>query len=88
MRVNVYAEEITEEYEVIQKTADTGATFIGVRFYLESADKLHHSKSDDDRSAVTFWVRSGRFGFKPGDELKLAGLLADASFALRTRASK
>lgn len=87
MRVNVYAEEITEKFEVVEKTADTGATFIGIRFYLESSsEKLHHRDDDDDRSAVTFWVR--RQGFKPGDEVKLAGLLAEASFALRMHASR
>lgn len=34
MRVNVYAEEITDRIELVTKTTDEG-TFTGVRFYLE-----------------------------------------------------
>lgn len=34
MRVNVYAEEITDRVELVSKTAE-GVTFTGVRFYLE-----------------------------------------------------
>lgn len=57
MRINVYAEEITKEVELAFKTAETGKTYGGVRFYLESSDKLHHTIADDDRSAVTFWAK-------------------------------
>lgn len=34
MRVNVYAEEITDRVEIIEKTVE-GNTFTAVRFYLE-----------------------------------------------------
>ena len=57
MRINVYAEELTDRVEVVTTTADTGRTFYGLRFYLESSEKLHHSADDDDASAVTLWVK-------------------------------
>lgn len=34
MRVNVYAEEMTDRIEIVKKEAE-GQTFTGVRFYLE-----------------------------------------------------
>jgi hypothetical protein len=63
MRVNVYAEEMTDRVEVVQK-----GEFTGVRFWLElpvtsnvlgkdvqiSGPFLHHP-GDDDSAAVTFW---------------------------------
>lgn len=64
MRVNVYAEEMTDRIEIISKEID-GQTFTGVRFYLElpatDSDGVQHSgpfmhrPGDDDSSAVTFW---------------------------------
>ena len=64
MRVNIYAEELTTEVEVIEKHVDT-KTFYGIRLYLESSNKLHQTPTDDDRSAVTFWVpfHTGRSQF-------------------------
>lgn len=68
MRVNVYAEEMTDRIEVIEKTTPDG-TFTGLRFYLElpvtiaspegfvknvSGPFIHH-EGDDDSAAVTFW---------------------------------
>lgn len=68
MRVNVYAEEMTDRIEIISKTIE-GTTFTGVRFYLElpvttpmphggythvKGPFLHHP-GDDDSAAVTFW---------------------------------
>jgi hypothetical protein len=69
MRVNVYAEEMTDRVEIVQKTID-GVTFTGLRFYLElpvtypaghslaggsiSGPFMHHP-GDDDRAAVSFW---------------------------------
>lgn len=63
MRVNVYAEEMTNRLEIIGKEID-GHTFTGLRFYLElpatvrgkqyQAPFMHHP-GDDDSSAVTFW---------------------------------
>lgn len=55
MRVNVYAKELTNEVTKVHATADTGKVFSGIRFMLESSDKLHHTQADDDRSAVTIW---------------------------------
>lgn len=60
MRINIYAEELTDETELVTKEVtdeEFGTrTFYGVRFYLDSPDTLHHSLNDDDRSAVTLWV--------------------------------
>lgn len=53
MRINVYAEEITNEVEVVEKNG-----FYGVRFFLKSHTDLHHVPNDDDRSAITFWGMS------------------------------
>jgi hypothetical protein len=67
MRVNVYAEEMTDRIEIIGKEID-GQTFAGLRFYLElpvtkvldgkirqlSGPFTHHP-GDDDSAAVTFW---------------------------------
>jgi len=55
MRVNIYAEELTSEFRIVKKKADTGKIFLGVRFFLKSPKSLHHTEEDDDRSAVTFW---------------------------------
>lgn len=76
MRINVYAEEMTTEVEVVSKTVtdDEFGTrvFYGIRMFLESPDVLHHSKDDDDRSAITFWVpwtKRGGTEFTLVDEL-------------------
>lgn len=64
MRVNVYAEEMTDRVEIIAKEID-GRQFTGLRLYLElpttlpsgenvSGPFLHHP-GDDDSAAVTFW---------------------------------
>ncbi len=64
MRVNVYAEEMTDRVEIITKMID-GHKFTGLRFYLYMPVTLAngtqvqgaflHRKGDDDSSAVTFW---------------------------------
>lgn len=63
MRVNVYAEEMTDRIEIISKEID-GRRFTGLRFYLElpcMEDGVQHQgpfihrPGDDDSSAVTFW---------------------------------
>ena len=51
MRIQVYAEEMTGEVEVVEKNG-----YQGIRFYLQSGPSLHHTALDDDRSAVTFWI--------------------------------
>lgn len=75
MRVNIYAEELTQRVKIVRTKADTGREFVGLRFFLESSDKLHHEDGDDDSSAVTFWVRSAAKGYTPGDEEFLVCLL-------------
>lgn len=68
MRVNVYAEEMTERIEIISKEID-GQKFTGLRLYLElpvtkelpqggysqHRGPFMHKPGDDDSSAVTFW---------------------------------
>jgi hypothetical protein len=63
MRVNVYAEEMTERIEIIAKEIE-GTTFTGLRLYLELPATVNgqqyqgpfmHRPGDDDSSAVTFW---------------------------------
>jgi hypothetical protein len=60
VRINVYAEELTTETELVTKTVTDDKfgtrTFYGIRMYLKSPDELHHDPVDDDRSAVTVWV--------------------------------
>lgn len=60
MRINVYAEELTEETQLVTKVVDAGTpqerTFYGIRLFLASPPELHYSEDDDDRSAITFWV--------------------------------
>lgn len=69
MRVNVYAEEMTDRVEIISKDID-GHRFTGLRFYLElpvtqfvdgrglphnTQGPFMHRPGDDDSAAVTFW---------------------------------
>src|SRR5690349_16526071 len=63
MRVNVYAEEMTDRIEIISKEID-GHSFTGLRLYLELPATVSgqqyqgpfmHRPGDDDSSAVTFW---------------------------------
>lgn len=82
MRINVYAEEITEEVQIVGKRASTGRDFYAVRLMLESSPKLHHAETDDDRSAITFWIPSDRTGWKPGDGAKLRALFRYAIAAI------
>lgn len=58
MRVNIYSEELTEDFELLHKKADTGHSYYGLRIFLESSSRLPHDDFDDDRSAVTFWFPS------------------------------
>ncbi len=63
MRVNIYAEELTDRVEIISKEID-GRTYTAVRFYLELPCTVNgqnvsgpfmHRPGDDDSAAVTFW---------------------------------
>lgn len=77
MRINVYAEELTTETELVTKTVTDDEfgtrTFYGVRMFLASPDVLHHSADDDDRSAITFWIKWTRADGM--DTQTLAGVL-------------
>lgn len=61
MRVNVYAEEMTDRVEIVTKV---GTPFTGLRLYLQLPVTVDgqqyrgpfmHRPGDDDSSAVTFW---------------------------------
>lgn len=64
MRVNIYAEEMSKDIEIISKTIN-GQEFLGLRFYLylpvtdkngnQRSGKFIHKPGDDDSAAVTFW---------------------------------
>ena len=63
MRVNVYAEEMTDRVELVAKEIE-GHSYTGLRFYLELPATVNgqqlqgpfmHRPGDDDSSAVTFW---------------------------------
>ena len=63
MRVNVYAEEMTDRVEIVSKEIDD-QRFTGLRIYLELPATVDgkqyqgpflHRDSDDDSAAVTFW---------------------------------
>jgi len=63
MRVNVYAEEMTDRVEVISKEIE-GHTYTALRFYLalpatvdgkQYQGPFMHRPGDDDSAAVTFW---------------------------------
>lgn len=64
MRVNVYAEEMTDRVEIIEKETPDGV-FTGLRFYLalpatapdgtQHQGPFIHRPGDDDSAAVTFW---------------------------------
>jgi hypothetical protein len=64
MRINVYAEEMTDQIEIVSKKTGDGE-FTGVRFYLhlpvtlpsgeQAQGPFMHRTGDDDSSAVTFW---------------------------------
>jgi len=71
MRVNIYAEEMTERVEILRK-----GDFTGVRFWLElpvtlpgsrlgagtepyqARGPFMHHPGDDDSAAVTFWGKA------------------------------
>ena len=79
MRINLYSEELTQEVERVEKVANRGTdeedTFVGVRLFLESPKSLldHSTDTDDDRNAVTFWVREEELPWLRGMMLSLLG---------------
>lgn len=64
MRINVYAEEITNRVELVVKEVE-GQQYTAIRFWLElpatgpdgtqHRGPFIHRPGDDDSSAVTFW---------------------------------
>lgn len=65
MRLNVYSQELILDdsdraLEIVTKTSDTGVVYSGVRMFLHSSDRLHDTDSDDDRSAITWWLPKSR----------------------------
>lgn len=63
MRVNIYAEEMTDRVVLIEKTIDD-TVYTGLRLYLELPSgtpgnhvrgPFMHKEDDDDSAAVTFW---------------------------------
>jgi hypothetical protein len=91
MRVNVYAEEMTDRLEIIGKEID-GHTFTGLRFYLELPVTLPnginfsgpfmHRPGDDDSAAITFW---GKRDLR--DVLRKALAMLDEHYAAREDAA-
>lgn len=71
MRVNCYAEELTERVEIIRKSTKEDGNFVGIRFYLElpisvpsgsghrvtTRGPFIQKSGDDDSSAVTIYAR-------------------------------
>lgn len=64
MRINVYTEELPAfsegnielvYTEYISSRTNQPMRNYGLRIYLKSHPDLHHTPTDDDRSAVTFW---------------------------------
>lgn len=85
MRVNVYAEELTDRVEIISKEIE-GRTYTGVRFYLELPATVNgeqyqgpfmHRPGDDDSAAVTFWGKQDMRGL-----LRKALALLDDCYAI------
>jgi hypothetical protein len=54
--INVYSQELTSEIACLSKSSDTGVRYPAVRLFLHSPQQLHCSATDDDRSAITFWL--------------------------------
>lgn len=77
MRVNVYAEEMTDRLEIITKEID-GQKFTGLRFYLElpvTFGQRTHRVVDGDKAVENYCVPSGKhtnvagpFLHRPGDD--------------------
>lgn len=85
MRINVYAEELTHQVELRQKTVGDEPhvqSLMGLRFWLhlpvtlpdgkQIAGPFMHHKGDDDSSAVTLW----------GSVSKLRAVISEAQRAL------
>ncbi len=58
MRINIYNEEITDDFEITTREVDNGKIFYGLRLFMASSSVLHNSIDDNDVTAVTFWFDS------------------------------
>jgi hypothetical protein len=69
MRVNVYAEEMTERVEIIAKEID-GQKFTGLRLYLElpATETLHTVGNHEHVEETTTRQVRGPFMHRPGDD--------------------
>lgn len=56
MRINIYSQELTSEIQTLSKPSDGGVAYPAVRLFLHSSHRLHATATDDDRSAITFWL--------------------------------
>lgn len=64
MRVNVYAEEMTDRMEIISKVVD-GVTFTGLRFYLELPVSTPVTLDGQHQG---YTQHKGPFLHRPGDD--------------------
>lgn len=64
MRVNVYAEEMTDRIEIITKEID-GQKFTGLRFYLELPVTV---PIQDNGKHIGYTQHQGPFMHRPGDD--------------------
>jgi hypothetical protein len=61
MRINVYSQELTSETNTVEKKSGTGLVYSAVQIMLHSSPFLRASPTDDDRSAVTFWLPKSQY---------------------------
>lgn len=74
MRINIYHHEIpymANRVEHVEKVADTGNTFHGIRLYTEPP--LEHEPGDDDSAAITLWVPWTKAGGHDTADLRKIG---------------
>lgn len=71
MRVNIYAEEMTNRVELVEKTTQDG-TFTGIRFYLELPVTFKGVMTSHDEEPYHRLIGAGNiqgpFIHRPGDD--------------------
>jgi len=68
MRVNIYAEEMTNRVEIVEKVIN-GQTFTGLRIYLElPVTKVEKVKDGWNRECTTYKQLQGPFIHGEGDD--------------------
>lgn len=75
MRINVYAEELGNEVEIVAENRNPDDKFVGVRFNLGAGGSLSKGGKITSDNAVTLWGRAG--------DAKLADTLERAAKQLR-----